>query len=297
MLLPLISLTLLLELLIHPNAAIHDKITPLPQVPLIYAYSGPRAKGMALSLENLPSFMKTPNVVDIGPSPLSHPGGSYPDPKLVRHWKDQGIVVLRRVHTQEVRLDETIQRYLDVDEMIYRWSDAMKEPLVDGIVIDEFDTGRDEQTKIWITALKKIRSLYPDKYIFCWVLHQLRSPALLTALRDNSNFIIPEIFYKESKTTDFKKNGFPLYRNTVEMMDKIAPGIAGKILLGIGMFESLDDDVHIDFKEFVAYQIMDIAQNGMLKTTAGIALMAPCHASKDEIMYWDNTIDRYIMQK
>ena len=264
--------------------------------PVVLVYGGPRAKGVELKIENIDQYMKSPNVIEIGPSILSHPGGYEVHQPLLNHWKQQDKLLLRRVYTVDFKPDGSRHDYLVLEELIRRWTAAMQENYVDGISIDEFDTGKYELVHIWITALQELRKRFPNKYIFCWSCHQLRSQDLLTSIRDFADYIIPEIYYKESDFHGSRKRNFHLFRTTVEQMSKLAPGIEEKILIGIGTYEAgLDDIALVDFGEFVDEQIQFIARDQQLRCIAGIALFAPMHARFEYVQRWDETITQSLL--
>jgi hypothetical protein len=116
----------------------------------------------------------------------------------------------------------------------------------------------------------------------------------LQAARDLCDYVIPEIYYKESSARSFPNFFFPRFREVVDWLEKFAPGITKKTLIGIGVHEKLYNDVPgIDYGDFLEAQIRAIRTDPLLKTLPGLALWAPNHAGAETLQRLDRVIKKY----
>ena len=194
------------------------------------------------------------------------------------------------------------------NDLIKAWDAALSRTGIDGFAMDEFVGGRatPELIKVWVTAIKEIRRRYPNKVLAFWTAGigdtsrygEAHKP-LLEALRDYADFVMPEIYYKETSEPDFKtsKNPFSRFRETVEEWEAQAPGITPHILIGLGTVQNADwayaNSPNIDYAEFLAKQVEVCATDPMLKKTAGLALYAPGYLKPDTLTKLNDAIIKW----
>lgn len=177
------------------------------------------------------------------------------------------------------------------NDLIKAWDEALKDEGIDGFAMDEF-IGKEipaELVPVYVTAIKEIRRRHPDKILAFWtesglgrlsLFGELHKP-LLEALRDNADFVMPEIYYTEKAAPDFKTTArpFPVFREKVDEWEAQAPGITPKILMGLGTVQTADwgyDNLpEVDYGEFLAKQVEVCATDPVLKQMGGLALYAP----------------------
>ena len=83
-----------------------------------------------------------------------------------------------------------------------------------------------ERMRTWIEAITEIRRRHPSKVLAFWTDNGLgmvgkfgdTHQSLLVALRDHADYVMPEIYYRESSVPDFetRDDPFPLFRKKVE---------------------------------------------------------------------------------
>jgi hypothetical protein len=175
--------------------------------------------------------------------------------------------------------------------------------------MDEFIGSRTTPQRMeqWIAAIKEIRRRHPKKVLAFWTdnglgmvkkFGQAHRPLLLT-LRDHADFVMPEIYYRESSAPDFQTSEapFPRFRIKVEEWESAAPGITPKILMGLGTVQNADwaydnrDD--IDYGDFLVKQIEVCATDPVLKKTAGLALYAPGYLKPKTLTRVNNAIIKF----
>ncbi|MBD3292465.1 MAG: hypothetical protein GF393_06045 [Armatimonadia bacterium] len=202
---------------------------------------------------------------------------------FVEHWRTPDRRILAR--TRAGGEDTT------VEELVAEWDAALSAEGIDGMACDELigKYATAERIAVWIPALWEIRRRHPDKVLAFWTdsglgrvrTHGAAHDALLVALRNYADFVMPEIYYRESTARDFADtdDAFPLFREKVEEWEAAAPGITPKILMGLGTVQNVDwgyDDVpEIDYGEFLAKQVQVCATDPVLREMAGLALYAP----------------------
>ena len=272
-----------------------------PEPPVFFSYAWPIGPETARDFSVID--MDTITVIDIGPDSLSYPPSirkHYP-PEVFDRWHEEGKILVRRCYDRPFGPDgkKIAMADVTVDRLVGQWSHAMREQGVDGISIDEFIRDNPRLVSVWIEALKQTRERFPDKLIFCWIAGKgLNAPQLHAAIRDYADFCMPEIYYRESSAEGYPAFRFTRFVEAVEILDKNAPGIAGKILPGVGIHEKLfDDDPDIDYMEFVEAQLRYISTEPLLKKTAGLAFYAPMKLSQKNILFLDKLVVKYFLSK
>ena len=238
-------------------------------------------------------------VIDIGPDSLSYPPSirkHYP-PEILDYWHKRGKILVRRCYDRPFGKNgkKVELSTVTVDDLVRRWSHAMEEPGVDGISIDEFIKDDPGIVRVWIDALRITRERYPDKLLFCWIAGKGLKPASLhRALRDYADYCMPEIYYRESKAAGFPDFEFVRFRETVDTLEKNAPGLAGKILMGVGVHEKLfDDDPDIEYSAFIEAQIRYIKTDPVMQKLPGLAFYAPMKLSQKNISFLNTLLRKY----
>lgn len=206
-----------------------------------------------------------------------------PVEEFQEHWRTSDRRILARTRAGD---EDTT-----VEELVAEWDAALSAEGIDGMACDELigKYATAERIAVWIPALWEIRRRHPDKILAFWTdsglgrvrTHGAAHDALLVALRNHADFVMPEIYYRESTARDFADSDdpFPVFREKVEEWEAAAPGITPKILMGLGTVQNVDwgyDNVpEIDYGEFLAKQVEVCATDAVLKQMAGIALYAP----------------------
>ncbi|MCL4216534.1 MAG: hypothetical protein KJ052_05970, partial [Candidatus Hydrogenedentes bacterium] len=114
-----------------------------------------------------------------------------------------------------------------------------------------------------------------------------------------ADFVMPEIYYKETSEPDFRTSETPLsrFREKVEEWEAQAPGIAPHILIGLGTVQNADwgydNSPDIDYAEFLAKQVEVCATDPVLKKTAGLALYAPGYLKPDTLTKLNDAIIKW----
>ena len=206
-----------------------------------------------------------------------------PVERFREHWRtpDRRILARTRAGGEETT----------AEELIVEWDEALGAEGIDGMACDELigEHATRERIEVWIAALEEIRRRHADAVLAFWtdsgvgrvsMFGDAHKP-LLTALRDYADFVMPEIYYRESVVPDFAglDDPFPAFREKVEEWEAAAPGITPKILMGLGTVQNAEwayDDVEdVDYGEFLARQVEVCATDPVLKQMAGLALYAP----------------------
>lgn len=218
--------------------------------------------------------------------------------KFQAHWRTPARRILAR--TSCGGEDWSAERLVD------SWHKALSAEGIDGMAVDEFvgSQATAERMQTWSLAIKEIRRRHPKKVLAFWTdngLGMIRKfgnahQPLLVALRDYADYVMPEIYYRESSVPDFqtRDDPFPLFRQKVEEWEQAAPGITHKVLMGLGTVQNADwgydnrDDV--DYGDFLAKQIEVCATDPVLKRTAGLALYAPGYLKPATLTRVDNAI-------
>ncbi len=288
------SLIILISLAIVSNAAVTEVRTAKP---VFFSYAWPIGPETYRDFTTLD--MDEINVIDVGPDSLSYPPSirnHYP-PGILEKWRAEGITLVRRCYdrpfgenNRKIPLDE-----VTVEQLVERWSHSMEDPRIDGITIDEFIKNDTGIVAVWIEALGLIRKRYPDKLIFCWIAGKgLQVPDLHRAIRDNADYCMPEIYYRESAAEGFPDFGFPRFREAVDILEKNAPGISNKLLIGLGVHEKIyNDDPKINFSEFLEAQISLITSDPVMKNIPGLAFYTPARLTQGRIAFLDALLRKY----
>jgi hypothetical protein len=225
-----------------------------------------------------------------------------PVEEFQEHWRTPDRRILARTRAG----DENTT----VEELIAQWDEALSAEGIDGMACDELigKHATAERIAVWIPALWEIRRRHPDKVLAFWTdsglgrvrTHGAAHDALLVALREYADFVMPEIYYRESNASDFAEteDPFPGFREKVEDWESAAPGITPKVLMGLGTVQNVDwgyDDVEeIDYGKFLAKQVEVCATDPVLKQTAGLALYAPGYLRPETLTELnDAIIDHY----
>lgn len=262
--------------------------------PLIFSYGPPLPSGVRVAEDTLPLAMETPTIIEIGPNLASFPPEPWRfDAQFIRYWKNKGILLVRRVFLF-TRGKANFYQPATVEDLVARWSNALEESGVDGIAIDEVIGHPELDLNIFVATIKEVRSRYHRKLIFCWI-GGTRVPAFaLQAARDYADYVIPEIYYKASEAKGYPNFEFPRFRTQTEWLERNAPGILKKVLIGIGIHEKMfNDDPRIHYGDFVEAQIRTISSDPFLKSLPGIAFWAPYHSSPETLKKLDQAIKSY----
>ena len=250
--------------------------------PVVFSYNHPwGSSNLATEGWNDPWFMdfdrvrlSTANMVD------------HVSPQAYAPWRTPDRRILARVRQWAYPWRDD-----KANDLIRHWDEALSQEGIDGFAMDEFISTdvTPELMEVWVTAITEIRRRHPDKILAFWTasvgrreLHGEDHKPLVQALRDHSDFIMPEIYYKSSTQTDFATADAPfaLFREMVEDWEAQAPGSAPKVLIGLGTVQNVDwayDDLPevVDYGEFLGKQVEVCATDPVLRQTAGLALYAP----------------------
>jgi len=163
-----------------------------------------------------------------------------------------------------------------------------------GIGIDEVNLGRWDrnQGKIFVNVLRKIRKRYPNKIIAVWCAGSWNkdNAYILVAIRDYADMYLPEIYISQSYA---RKHGLSRFRNRVMNDEAIAPGITKKMIIGLGMYPAMADDLSENFIDHLSDQIKLLGTDPTFKDILGIALYSPRKYSSDVQKKIDNIIKDY----
>ncbi|MHB9031318.1 MAG: hypothetical protein ACYC9O_21320 [Candidatus Latescibacterota bacterium] len=286
---------------------------PTVRFPVIFSFDWPISGATSVNPEKpLPADLtrtdlKSVTMIDVGPRKHSFPPSLYDtyDPALFRHWKKQGVLILRRGKT--LRFSEDGQRagFYTTEQLVEGWSRDLEEPGVDGIAIDEFyshdpflDFMKDFDpvlTRSWVRALKQIREKYPDKLIICWMWGWgEQSGPILQAFREYADFFVPEIYIPEKDAAGFPNFPFSRFRESVDLFERLAPGISQKTIIGLGFHEKLyDTDPKIPYGEFMAAQLKTIMNDPVLRKLPGVAVYKPAALSPENLKRLDALLSEY----
>ena len=217
------------------------------------------------------------------------------NPADYSEWKQSGRKVLARVHEPTPKSDSS--------SIIKYWDGILSLPGIDGLALDEFTIANATASsmKTWIEAIRTIRTLHPSSILYFWCsgITQASHKALLETLRDFADYIAPEIYYKESQAPDFASaaDPFPRFRETVSKIERLAPGIKEKIIIGLGCTQTgshiFDDKKNIDYGEFLQKQVEVCATDPKLDSIAGIAIYAPGYLLPSTLTVLNDAIKTY----
>lgn len=224
-------------------------------------------------------------------------------PQAYAPWRTPDRRVLARVRHWEYPWQDD-----RAGDLIKAWDAALSAPGIDGFALDEF-IGTEvtpELIEVWVTAIAEIRRRHPDKILAFWTASLARTSlfgedhkALMVALRDHADFIMPQIYYTESTQPDFatQQNPFALFREAVEEWERQAPGITPKVLMGLGTVQSADwaydNREDIDYGDFLVKQVEVCATDPVLKQMGGLALYAPGYLKPEVLGRVNEAIIRF----
>ncbi len=268
-----------------------------PAPPVFFSYAWPIGPETSRDFSRID--MPVITVIDAGPDSVSYPATirkSY-SPEILDRWHREGKLLVRRCYDRKFGPDGKRVEATPVRELLDMWSHALDEPGMDGIAIDEFIKDDPERIGIWAEALREIRGKYPDKLIFCWIAGKGLNPAaapLHAAIGKYADYCMPEIYYRESAAKGFPDFRFTRFNEAVTALERNAPGISSKILMGIGVHESLyNDDPLIDYGVFLEAQIRYITGDPVLSRLPGLAFYAPMKLSMEHIRLLDSLVRKY----
>ncbi len=278
-----------------------------PNPPVIFSFDWPSSAKSSTG-DYYSIDLDTVTIMEIGPRKSSYPPAKNDtlDPKVFDYWHKRGKLLVRRCYALRFDRQGRKSGFCTADELVERWSNAMDEPGIDGIAVDEFHS-HDEFFNIWMqsfdetlfetwtAALMRIRERYPDKLIMVWMWGWgEHSKPILESIRDYADFFIPEIYYSEKDAEGFPNFGFPRFRESVDHFESLAPGISQKILIGLGCHEGLyDTDPSIGYGDFIEAQITTIVNDPVLKKLPGLAIYKPLALSPENLKRLNELIRRY----
>lgn len=251
------------------------------------------------------------SIIEIGPRKSSYPPTKMDnfDPEIAEYWHKRGKRIVRRCYA--VRFDENGKKtgFCTTEELIRKWSDALDEPGIDGIAVDEFHSHDEFVTtwmksfnqvlfETWAEALKTVRQRYPDKLIMVWMWGWgEHSQPILETINKYADYFMPEVYYPEKDAEGFPDFHFPRFREAIDHFEKLVPGISKKILMGVGCHEGLyDNDPDIDYGDFIEAQITAIASDPVLSKLPGVAIYKPAALSPKNIKRLNSSLKEHILQ-
>lgn len=280
------------------GAALPEEVDRPLRRPVVFSYSYPWA-----STKNPNAGWTDPDFLDFERVRLSTANmvDRVDVAKFLAHWRTPRNRILARTSCGE--------KDWSAERIVAAWDKALQAEGIDGMAMDEF-IGRQvtaERMKRWIGSIEEIRRRHPKKVLAFWTDSglgrakngvQAHRP-LLVALRDHADFVMPEIYYRESTARDFAASAdpFPAFRAKVQEWEAAAPGITPKILMGLGTVQNADwaydnrDD--IDYGDFLAKQIEVCATDPVLKKMAGLALYAPGYLRPETLTRVNDAIIRF----
>ena len=210
--------------------------------------------------------MATPTVIDI----LSSAGHGTSDVRS--YWTRRGKVLLSRVYPFRVPRTE--------QQMYEYFADAMRPAA--GITVDEVvaHTLDLTQRSALQGALVRIRAEFPDKLIVVWDASAWEDVTqdLLRTIGEIADGIVLETYVSEREA---RNAGWARFTRTLQAVESRAPGIRGKIVLGIGAYDAMREPGG-DFAAHLERQVRYLARTQELCSTAGLGIYAPVYLSADE---------------
>jgi hypothetical protein len=159
-----------------------------------------------------------------------------------------------------------------------------------GISIDEVIAHKlDAERRLLLQrVLVRLRQDFPDKVISVWDASHwdAGSAPLLLTLRDVADAVILEVYVSQRAAAD---NGFARFLGALTAAESWAPGIRGKIVLGIGGYDDMRDGSD-SLTEHLNGQVRYIARNRDFCGIAGVAIYAPVYLSVTEQQALDTAI-------
>jgi len=281
-----------------------------PSGPVILSYGPPSPAGAPEDYGE--PGLGCVNIVELGPRRSSYPPAEAGDmdPEVLDRLHAAGRKAVRRCYVLRFDGKGRKEGFCTLDELVAAWSDAMEEPGVDGICIDEFHSHDPfvetwmksfNQTlfETWTEALRRVRGKYPGKLIMVWMWGWGKhSGPVLEAIRDYADYFMPEIYFSESDAPGFPGFRFTRYRESVDLFERLAPGISGKTLIGFGCHEKLWDTVDsIDYGDFLEAQLNAIVSDPVLLGLPGLALYKPSGLSEANFRRLDALLGDYCGKK
>lgn len=291
-------------------------VKPQIRKPIIFSYDWPVSGTSSVGSQPLPSSffsvdLDTATIIDIGPRKSAYPPAKvdHYEPDVFDFWKSKGVRLVRRGRTHRHDITGKKAGFCTYDELVEHWSNALDEPGVSGIAIDEFYShdiffsnyvdAHDEMIfDTWTRALKTLRKSYPDKLIFCWMWGWSdRSGEILSAFRDYADYFVPEIYYDEKDAPGFPDFTFPRFRESIAFFENLAPGITKKTVIGLGFHEALWDSVPgIDYGDFIKAQVKAVGNDPELTNVPGVAIYKPAALSKKNIKRLNAALKKYVLR-
>ncbi len=264
--------------------------------PVVLVYSLPFPAGVKATPANLPLSLQAANVIDIGPNRANFPREYSPDPQLLAIWRKQGKVILRQgyfEHWAKAGAKPVLVR--DPGDLAAKWAASMREEGIDGIDIDEVKPRmKAAEYQVWIKTLIATRRAFPHKYIFFWAAGRDLDPALCRAMRDHADFVVMEVYLKASRYDGKLGTALERMRDRVQSLERQAPGIGKKVLMGLGIGKPWDDNPGTDYPAFVTDQIRLVGQDPVLRRLAGIGFFAPHYADQATMRAVELAINRFL---
>jgi hypothetical protein len=222
--------------------------------------------------------MDTPTIIDVPPHEDS--------PKWMEardYWEKKGKIVLNRVNPfKDIETE---------DEMYKLFTQNLEKSK--GIAISEITSKVTKQrAEIFIGVLVRIRQAYPDKIIAVWWAGDwnTKNAYILRAIRDYADIYLPEIYISQSAAAS---KGFGRFKTHIATAEALAPGIAKKTIIGIGVHRKMADDPSSNFNDHISAQIKLLGSDPVFKTTMGIALYTPVDLSVESKKRIDGILKKY----
>jgi len=226
--------------------------------------------------------------------------GSDAQRPFAEEWKQQG----RRWIVECMALGIGKQEAVTADDAEAFWGGnaGMKDPLLDGLIVDEFWSGDLPQYPGWTEAVKRLnanpalrgRSFYP----YCGSMYgSPASEAFMRAVLSGGHRFALERYLPEQRSEEAARGYLDsVLAQEAERWEKAMPGSAARMVVCFGYFsappESLDVDPAVDHKVYLDMQFHLVANDPAFANVAGLMTYL-CSYADEETVRWAGKLFRH----
>jgi len=226
--------------------------------------------------------------------------GDEKDRPFIQAWKREGKKWIIECGVPGL----TGEKPVTVDEAYTCWSQniGLADPLLDGVIADEFFGGNDPRYRIWTEALRRIqaerlrgKTFYP----YCGTMYEGEASLsfIETVLKAGSRFAL-ERYLPEQPTPEAARSYLDAaLRQPVLAWEKAQPGAVRGMIICFGHYisappESIDVDPGVDFKVYMDMQFHLIANDPAFSGLFGVMEYTASY-SDEEIVRWAGRLYRH----
>ena len=241
---------------------------------------------------------------DVRPNVNVMVSGATPKPEHIKSWLDSGRAWIQITGKNIPGLDVAKPDAVDVAYKYWAASPGYQQPLMSGVIVDEFSGGDHPQYDIYRKAIERLNKDFPGRMFMPYggrFYGKDRSTKFAQAALDSGGYVCPEHYLIEQPTPEAAQRF--IYNSLVPGMAKwedALPGSTPRVLIVLGYLshptESLNHHPTVDFKVYMDMQVRLLATHPAFFGLGGIQEYHASYCDEENVRWAGRLYRHYALE-